>query len=416
MFRRIHSINRNVARLIAAGLLSILGVEGSALALKAQTPPQGVVSRTPPPAATDGIPRDGAGGYTLPSGERLVPARDPFAGDTLGGAGAALRVQAQPKITLGGGVDDQVRAVTPKGAESGQAALRMTPDIKAQLDAADAARAEQVQGPVQGVPFSGTTNPMANLEKKQDELIRAIQSTQTGARKNDGLDVDPEGALIQAQIDPRTGKPRRKASEIAQASGLVMIPAGTMLSIRSYTRVMTELGGTCIGVLEYDVWDAQMKSVAIPRGSRVLGAIQTVQGDAQARAAIIFRQIVDPNGDQLQLLVPDPATNSIGMAGIGTPDGAIINRRLGQKFGYALMWGVLGGLTGKTAASPYSNGATFSDMVKTNVASQFGAIGQQEIQSGQAIKATIEIPENTSMRVILGNPIYTRAWKRIRPF
>lgn len=397
-------------RVIALPLLAFLLVGPSGI-LFAQQAPEEVLKRTPPPAQTDGVARAGAGAYTLPNGERLVPARDPFAG----GQGSAAMAQSQAptarKVTLGGGVDDQAKLALPKGPEAGQAALRMTPELQAELDAQDAA-----QAPVAKPATGSAPNPMDSLEKMKNDLVQAIQGNQTGARKNDGLDVDPEGALIQAQIDPRTGKPRRKASEIAKESGLVMIPAGTMLTIRSYTRVMTELGGTCIGILEYDVWDAQMRAIAIPRGSRVLGAIQSVQGEAQARAAIIFRQIVDPNGDQLQLLVPDPATNSIGMSGIGSSDGAIINRRLGQKFGYSLAWGMLGALVGRNSASPQSPGATFSDTLKSNVASQFGAVGQNELQAAMSIKATIEIPENTSMRVILGNPIYTPAWRVVRPF
>lgn len=387
----------------------VLGV-----ALVAQAP-QEVLKRTPPPASTDGVARAGAGAYTLPSGERLVPARDPLAFRAMASAGAPA--PSAPKITLGDSSAEAAKMALPGGAEAGQAGLRITPELRGQLEAKDAAQAA-AQGGGDAAPDKVSQDLqrlMGGLERQKDEFLKGVAAAQNGP-KVDGLDVDPEGAMILAKIDPKTGKVRRKASEIARDSGLCMIPSGTMLSVRTYTRVNTELGGTCIGVLEFDVWDAQMRSVAIPRGSRVLSAVQPVQGDAQGRAALIFRQIVDPNGDQIQLLVQEPATNSIGESGIGTSDGAILNRHLGEKFGYALAWGLLGGLTGRNSASPQSINATFSDMVRGNVASQFGNIGQNALQGGMNVKSTIEVPVNTSMRVILGNPIYVAPWKVVRPF
>lgn len=373
-----------------------------ALALVAQeAAPQEVLQKTPPPQATEGIVSYGAGGYRLPNGERLVPARDPLTSAVSAPASSAVTnvSPAGPpkKITVDGATQVAEQAIPRNGVFGMRAPTSSIP-----LNVNDSAAGEYQA-------------MVGDLNRQKEEFLAEVRKAKDGTRKDD-LDVDPEGALIMAQIDPKTGKPRRRASEIAASSGLVMIPAGTMLYVRNYTRVQTELGGTCIGVLEYDVLDAQMRNVAIPKGSRILGAIQTVQAEEQSRAAIIFRQIVDPNGDQVQLMVTEGVTNSIGMAGIGSPDGAIINRRLGAKFGYALAWGLVSGLTGQSAQSPYSPGASFGDLIRTNVASQFGQVGQNALQQAMNIKSTIEIPENISMRVILGNPIYIRPWRVIRPY
>jgi type IV secretory pathway VirB10-like protein len=256
------------------------------------------------------------------------------------------------------------------------------------------------------------------LDKKADEQKRIMEqfaanaASGGGGKASDGLTVDPELALIQAQINPRTGQPRQRASEIARSVGLAMVPAGTILHLRNVSRIETQLGGTCLAVLERDVWDAQMKAIVLPRGSKVLGVIQMVGGEAQNRAAVVFRQIVDPNGDQVQLLVEQPAMNGIGMTGI---EGSV-NHHFGVKWGSALAWGLVSGLAGNGAASPSSPGSNFGDVVRTNVASSFGQVGQSYLQQTTNIRSDIEVPENTSMKIVIGSPIYLRPWREIRPF
>jgi type IV secretion system protein VirB10 len=268
-----------------------------------------------------------------------------------------------------------------------------------------------------------TGDPLLQLQKQlavqAEEIAAARKASQAlvdgqagGKKREDGLDVDPEGALIRAKLDPKTGRPRRPASQIAKESGLVMVPAGTIITLRTITRIQTELGGTCLAVIDSDVLSAQYDAVAIPKGSKVLGAVQGVAGQAQDRASVIFRQIVDLNGDQIQLLVPEPATDQIGAAGVSGD----VDHHWGTQFGAAFAWGIISGLAGSgsvPAANPSSN---FGSVVQGNVSSSFGQVGQNYLSQAMNIKPTMEVAENTMMRVILGNPIYIRAWQVKRPF
>lgn len=370
-------------------VLCLVSLVATLAAQSTRQPPQEVLQKTPPP--------QGAGqSVFLADGTKLVPAADPVAERQAGNS--ILLVPPQQRATVQGdnGPDfsNQEGTVTQKIHRTGTAEPAAADDKS----------------------FESIIKTLESQGKAIEEGLKATQSiadgNASGKRREDGLDVDPESALIRAQLDPKTGKPRRRASQIAEESGLVMIPAGTVITIRTSSRIQTQLGGTCLAVIDNDVMSAQFDAVAIPKGSKLLGAIQTVGNDGQDRAAVIFRQIVDLNGDQIQLMVPEPATDRIGQAGVT----GRINRHLGVKFGSAFAWGILSGLTGSGSKSVNSTGATFADVVQSNVASSFGQVGQTYLQQAIAIRSDIEVPQNTQMRIIIGNPIYIKAWKRKRPW
>ena len=350
----------------------------------AQAPPAGVLAATPPPQGGDGP-------IVLPDGTRLVSAADPFNGAApTPGQAVTIPDDAGPVF----GAQDAPGVATR--------IIRQAAPAPAQAPAFDPFALQQQQLAQQGEEITSAR-----------KSIQAIVDAQAaGKKREDGLDVDPEGALIRAKLDSKTGRPRRPASQIARESGLVMVPAGTIITLRTITRIQTELGGTCLAVIDSDVLSAQYDAVALPKGSKVLGAIQGIGGQSQDRASVIFRQIVDLNGDQIQLLVPEPATDQIGAAGVSGK----VNHHWGTQFGAAFAWGIISGLAGSgsvPAANPSSN---FGSVVQGNVSSSFGQVGQTYLSQAMNIKPDIEVPENTMMRVILGNPIYIKAWQVKRPF
>lgn len=395
--------------------------------------PQGVTQRTQPPGRPVGAANQ-PGAVTLKDGTRLLPATTVAPPNSLDLAWRAPAGNSQPQARKAPGST----GATSTQSQQSQAALAQELAKRATIGTNGGILGEAVaENPLGGK----VTNPRKGKSEKDEAdealrernaLLEAALEQQTknaekmgenakavadiayggGGKREEALAVDPELALIMAQINPRTGKPRQRASEIAREHGLAMVPAGTILHIRSITRVQTQLGGTAVGIVERDVWDANMRAVLIPRGSKALAVIQQVSNDAQDRAALVFRQLVDPNGDQIQLLVQEPATNAIGMSGIE----GNVNRHFGVKFGGALAWGLLSGLAGtgsKTAANPGSN---FGDVVQSNVAAQFGQVGQNFLQKAVDVRPDIEVPENTSMKVIVGSPIYLKPWREIRPF
>lgn len=419
--------------------------------------PQGIARKTPPPGQSVGL-ADQPGSVTLPDGTRLVPASAPAAPSLWGGAASAPTGSANKEwyyqdsgpngagwyFYPGRGPYDLAYGA-PKGFSPVDPTMaRAAPAQPAQGGAVDLSKRTTLDGgdsiefgpseqgklptyftkkePKKDGADSGEAAALKSyaelLDKKAEEQTRIMQqfaanaATSGGSKSSDGLTVDPELALIQASINPRTGQPRQRASEISRSVGLAMVPAGTILHLRNVSRVETQLGGTCLAILERDVWDAQMRAIVLPRGSKVLGAIQMVSGEAQDRAAIVFRQIVDPNGDQVPLLVEQPAMNGIGMTGI---EGSV-NHHFGVKFGSAFAWGLISGMAGSGASSPASPGSNFGDVVRTNVASSFGQVGQTYLQQTANIRSDIEVAENTSMKIVIGSPIYLKPWKEVRPF
>ncbi len=230
-----------------------------------------------------------------------------------------------------------------------------------------------------------------------------------------------EQALESTLINPTTKKPRRRASELAEEAGLALIPSGTAITIRNLTRINTQLGGTCVAIVDYDVKDAQMRNLGIQRGSKIIGQIATVDNEGQNRAAIVFSKIVDPEGDETEILVPATATDRIGQTGVP----GRVNRHWGLRFGGAIAFGILNGLVSSTAqvqqqgtmmGMPMQAPTSFGDTVKTNVGKTFGNMGQGYLQKVIEIKPEIEVPENSQMRIIITTPLYIRVVKKIRPW
>lgn len=410
--------------------------------------PKDITRKTPPPGSPVGKVLQ-PGTVVLPDGTRLVPAGQPALGsggqsvprgnpnDLIWGAQKAPGQGAGPTYLMVPGSQDAVGKAPAQ--LPGQVVKTPTVDLTDRTTIPDqgevavgagawGADQQAAIGKIpKKAPKGSAPDPrdealqaQAELMEQQRKEFAALISEMQGAVNRigtqggdkDALTVDPELALIQAQVNPRTGQPRQRASEIARNYGLAMIPAGTVLHLRNVTRVQTQLGGTCLAIVEQDVWDSQMRAIVLPRGTRALGLIQQVGGDAQSRAAIVFRQLVDPNGDQVQLMVQEPAANSIGMSGL---EGRV-NNHFGVKFGSALVWGLLSGLAGSGSNSPQAPGSNFGDVVQGNVAGSFGQVGQSYLQRMTDIKSDIEVAENTPMKVVLGGPIYLKPWREIRPF
>lgn len=231
----------------------------------------------------------------------------------------------------------------------------------------------------------------------------------------------PEESLQNAIINPATKRPRRRASELAAEAGLALIPSGTAITLRNLTRVNTQLGGTCVAMVDYDVKDAQLRNIGIQRGSRFIAQVEQVGNEGQNRAAVVFRKLVDPEGDETEILIPAMATDRIGQTGVP----GRVDRHWGLRLGGAFAFGILNGLVSSTAqvqqqgsimGVPVTSNMSFGDTVKTNIGQTFGNMGQSYLQNIINIKPDIEIPENSQMRIILTTPLYVRVVKRVRPW
>lgn len=308
--------------------------------------------------------------------------------------------------------------------------LRRTPPPEpGSVTLADGTKLVPVGDPYQG----GTTGqaPAPSGEKKpvltdpapkesgKDADVAAVLRKLTGGGPAPAPTA--EESLQSAIINPATKRPRRRASELAEEAGLALIPSGTAITLRNLTRINTQLGGTCVGVLDYDVKDAQLRNVGLQRGTRVIAQIEPVGGEGQDRASIVFRKFVDIEGDETEILVPAVATDRIGQTGVP----GRVNRHWGIRVGGGLAFGLLNGLVSSTAqvqqqgsvmGVPITAPMSFGDTVKTNVGQTFGNMGQSYLQNLINIKPDIEIPENSQMRIILTTPLYVRVVRKVRPW
>jgi type IV secretion system protein VirB10 len=346
--------------------------------------PNKIAAATKAPVPGSAAPQSGAGSVTLPDGTRLVPA-------TPGGPVGANTTPYSLSEGLGWRPKDVSADVTPGDAVNAQKA--------AMLDTSA------------GMPQGGPGGGMPSM----DDILGSIADKMPGMPGQEKKKVVKPGEDgLEANVDPSKYlgvQSRGKASDLAAANRLALVPAGTIITIRSYTRINTSLGGTCVAVIDHDVKDAQMTCVVIPRGSKLLGTIQAVGSVAQSRASVVFRQIVDPEGNQIQLLVPAPVVDRIGAGGVaGKVDG-----HWGMKVGVATAYAVIGGLA-STSTSTNSSGMNFQSAVQNNISQQFGQMGTSALQEYMSLKPDIEVPENTALRIIVGGPIYAKPWRVLRPY
>lgn len=374
-----------------------------------QDAPASVLARTPPPkGAARMAVQPGAytlrdGSVVLPDGTRLRPAQDPYAvqAPTPVNPGRLSSVTNQTVLTPEESValfEQQEKAnsddiASRKSLQEGQAASQETQSQQEAL-------LKAIQG---GLGPQGAGNPLSGLPGGGPGAAQ---------RRDDGLNVDPEG-------DFHRQLRRKTASEVAADNGMVLVSAGTILQLRTENTINTQQGGTCLAFVERDVFssDATRKYVAIPAGSKVLGAVQLVYSEGQDRAVVIFRQVVLPNGDQIQLFVPEPATDAQGTPGIP----GSVDHRWPLKFMAPLVWGYIAGITAPRNAvglAGLSGGSSPSmgDVVKQNIATQYGQAGQDYLSKVQGLPPEIRVPANASVKMILTGPVYLKPWRQRMPF
>jgi type IV secretory pathway VirB10-like protein len=244
------------------------------------------------------------------------------------------------------------------------------------------------------------SNKKIQEDLKKLEAQEQQQKEQRDSRKTDAM-ADAEFAEAMAS---------RRASSIARAKGLALIPALRTIEMRLLTFASSEQGGKFKAIITQDVWDATFASVGIPRGTLARGYIEAAASDGDTRIRMTVTEFILPSGDSIQLRVPDAVTDPIGGTGVK----AEVNHRWILRTGSAVAYGVMSALSGSGTRSGYASNASFDDVLRSNLAGSFGQMGAQSFQTGMQIRPTVELKEGEEIAMILGNNLYLVPWERMR--
>jgi type IV secretory pathway VirB10-like protein len=246
-------------------------------------------------------------------------------------------------------------------------------------------------------------------QRKEIQSLMKQMNRQNEAQANLGRDAVRTDAV--ADVEFAEAMASRRASSIARARGLALIPAMSTIELRLLTYASSEQGGKFKALVITDVWDASFASVGIPAGALARGYIESAANDGDSRIRMTITEFVLPSGDSVQLRIPDAVTDPIGATG---PKGEV-NHKWGTRLGSTAMYVVVGTLSAVGSKSTSNSNAGFDDVLRQNLAGQMGQQGQSSFQSGMQLKPTVDLREGSVISMILGSNLYLVPWERLRP-
>jgi len=155
-----------------------------------------------------------------------------------------------------------------------------------------------------------------------------------------------------------------------------------------------------------DFFDSSARFVVIPSGTRVIGRSQVIKNQGAARLFIWFERMVLPNG--VSVLLPDNGRGLDVQGSLGIASS--VNRHFLQKFGSAIMVGLLDGLGGLAQNNTQNN--QLQNMLN-NSANNFSEINQQIMQQNSNIVPTITVNAGHRVKISLSADILISAYSLI---
>lgn len=317
-------------------------------------------------------------------------------------------------------VERSAGAGTGTGTGSGSA-LPAPPSLsEAQIEAIrrdETIRAAPIQVgqvTVSGKPNpGGDASPLGGMDMLQRQLL-ALQGQSTPATPPVSMDQAlaaiqamngrpggfDSGARSNSQWMERTeGKREATALQVRPPAAKHVIQEGTVIPATLVTRVNSDLPGRLTAVVAQDVYDSiTSRSVLIPKGSRLIGEYNNEIRPGQKRVLFMFRRIILPNGQSVDL-VGMPGVDGVGQSGAEGD----VNNHFFRMFGSAFLIAVMGNrftdsqvIT--TPGAPVQQTTDIAGEVLTDTARVI-------LERNRNIPPTITLDQGTRMNVMVSRDI-----------
>ena len=172
--------------------------------------------------------------------------------------------------------------------------------------------------PVPSAPLISPSPPALKEESNQAAHAQAKQSkiTSNMILSNGGGSESPKLPVRDLSNNFHVQPTSAKSVQVTAIGNMsLLISQGKMLEAVLETPLNTSFPGPIRAIMSRDVFSEQGENVLIPKGSRVIGTLQSQYVPGQDRILIQWNRIILPNG--LDIMVQDAqATDSLGQLGV----------------------------------------------------------------------------------------------------
>jgi len=180
--------------------------------------------------------------------------------------------------------------------------------------------------------------------------------------------------------------------------------AGTIIPASLITGINSDLPGLVIAQVTEDIFDSVTGSyLLLPRGSKIIGAYDSVVAFGQSRALVVWHRIVMPDGTSIQI---DnlPATDTAGYAGLSDQV---------DYHTWTLLKGVaMSTLLGVGSQASFGNSnSNLVEAIRESTQESTNQAGQRIVQKALDIQPTITVGEGSLLRVVLHQDIVLKPYR-----
>jgi type IV secretion system protein VirB10 len=180
--------------------------------------------------------------------------------------------------------------------------------------------------------------------------------------------------------------------------------AGTVIPASLITGINSDLPGLVIAQVTEDIFDSVSGTfLLLPRGSRIIGAYDSVVAFGQSRALVVWQRIIMPNGTSIQI---DnlPATDTAGYAGLSDQV---------DYHTWTLLKGIaMSTLLGVGGQVTFGNGnSNLVEAIRESTQESTNQAGQQIVQKALNIQPTISVRPGWPLTMVVHKDIVLKPYR-----
>jgi len=253
-------------------------------------------------------------------------------------------------------------------------------------------------------PSQTTTLPLTNGNGVSSQGTALLQDATSPALSLDPVkDQNEQGRKLDF-VSQKSDKDVYNPHPLQTPASPYELLAGTVIPASLITGINSDLPGLVIAQVTEDIFDSVSGVfLLLPRGSRIIGAYDSVVAFGQSRALIVWQRLIMPNGTSIQI---DnlPASDTAGYAG------------LSDQVDYHT-WTLLKGIAMSTllgVGSQVAFGNSNSNLVEAireSTQESTNQAGQQIVQKALNIQPTITVQPGWSLVVVVHKDIVLKPYR-----
>lgn len=248
-------------------------------------------------------------------------------------------------------------------------------------------------------PAQPQANALAESDQQTPEAagVEMAGSNSSPQMRPGSVDASAVRPALQNVADQRRADPMARYPFDSYQGRLYRVFEGTIFEGVVTNHIDGGFPGPIILMLTTDYYSHDHQQLLLPQGTRLIGAVQSVNSGAQRKLFVTFQRIVCPDGFSLDI-AKYVGLDVIGTTGLATK----VNNHYLSTFAAAAAVGGLGGL-----AQIGNNGTVFdaSTELRNGVSTQTAQEGEQILQHFLNRLPTITVKEGSRAKVYIGADI-----------